>query len=65
MSRLYQDMTRDELIVELRRLLEQVRQLRSDLALFYALQAAGVDNWEGYEEARDSLSENNEESDDE
>lgn len=31
--------------------LEELAQLREDSALLHALEAAGVDNWEGYGEA--------------
>jgi hypothetical protein len=43
------------LLDEVRRLRAQVAELEDDAALLSALQAAGVDNWEGYDDARERL----------
>lgn len=40
------------LIAEVRRLQARVAELEPDAALLAALYAAGVDNWEGYDDAR-------------
>lgn len=37
---------------------KQVAEMQEDCDLLYALQAAGVDNWEGYEFAMEILHEN-------
>lgn len=39
------------LLAEVRRLRARVAELEGDAALLSALQAAGVDNWEGYDDA--------------
>lgn len=43
--------------------LEELAQLREDSALLHALEAAGVDNWEGYGEALRELDEEAEDDD--
>jgi hypothetical protein len=40
---------------EVRRLAARVTELEADSAFLSALEAAGVDNWEGYDDARESL----------
>jgi hypothetical protein len=43
------------LLAEVRRLREAAAGLEDDAALLSALQAAGVDNWEGYDDALERL----------
>jgi hypothetical protein len=43
------------LIAEIRRLRARVTELEDDASLLTALQAAGVDNWEGYDDALERL----------
>jgi len=43
------------LLDEVRRLRAQVAELEDDASLLSALQAAGVDNWEGYDDALERL----------
>lgn len=42
------DMTREELTAEVERLRAAVAEMRDDVELLGRLEAAGVDNWEGY-----------------
>ena len=44
-----------ELDLENHRLRTENEKLKEELKLLYALQSAGVDNWEGYEIALESL----------
>ncbi|MFJ5151412.1 hypothetical protein ACIQCF_07455 [Streptomyces sp. NPDC088353] len=39
------------LAAEVRRLRARVSEMENDVALLHALEAAGVDNWEGYDDA--------------
>jgi hypothetical protein len=43
------------LVAEVRRLTDRVTELENDSAMLSALYAAGVDSWDGYDEARDRL----------
>jgi hypothetical protein len=43
------------LVAEVRRLRAQVAELEPDAALLAALYAGGVDNWEGYDDAREAV----------
>lgn len=45
------------LLAEVHRLTARVAELEADSAFLAALYAAGVDNWEGYDEAREALDE--------
>ncbi|MCZ7413063.1 hypothetical protein [Streptomyces sp. WMMC897] len=50
-----QDMTREELEAEVTELRDRVASMRRDVDLLAALEAAGVDGWDGYDEAREAL----------
>lgn len=43
------------LLATVRHLTSRVQELEADSAFLAALEAAGVDNWEGYDDAREAL----------
>ncbi|MFD9259071.1 hypothetical protein [Streptomyces sp. NPDC059538] len=47
--------TVEELQAEVQRLKDRIAELEKGAALLSALHAAGVDNWEGYDEALEAL----------